>query len=495
MLWEWHVASRLVTHEIPAQLWSCSPLPQPLSLRAALRLVHPHDRQEVMRRARAAIARPAPYAQHFRVLLGDPPVTVWMEHHGTVICDEAGRAVRLESVLIDITAQRQAMDALALADRRKDEFLATLAHELRNPLTAIVAAAKLLSGAPLDPSTISSCIEMIRRQAAQMGRLADDLLDLSHVVRDRLALRRERIDLKECIQTAIEAAREPLRARQHRLQVTLPAGRVVLEADSVRLGQLFGNLLSNAIKYTPERGVIEIVLERAASWASVRIRDSGIGIAADNLPHVFEPFYQAEDTLLHTQGGLGIGLALARRIVLLHGGSIAAHSDGHGQGSEFIVRLPLLSEGQSGAFAPRPLEAAAPQSGRTARPMHILVADDNVDVAEALALSLRMIGHEVSVAYDGDEALVAAERCKPEVALLDIGMPKRAGHEVAAQLRQQSGREGRALLLIALTGWNTRDLEGRIDMSVFDAQILKPPDIDAIRRLIETQAEAGLSCH
>lgn len=489
LLWQYHLAAREVVLQIPAQLWGDSPPPERLSLRAALRLVHPHDRHEVLERARSALARQAPYMQHFRVLLGQPSAALWMEHHGGVLCDAEGRVVVVEGVMVDITSHRQAMDALALADRRKDEFLATLAHELRNPLTAIGAAARLLGGVRLDTSTVNSCIDMIRRQAAQMGRLADDLLDLSHVVRDRLALKRERIDLRDCIRTAIEATQESLRARGHQMQLTLPPNRVQLDADPVRLSQLFGNLLTNAIKYTPYGGLIEVLLEREGSWADLRVRDSGIGISAENLPHVFEPFYQAGNSLQHTQGGLGIGLALARRIVLLHGGSIEAHSAGPGRGSEFRVRLRLLSEADAWAFSAADEQAAHPLD-HSMHPQRILVADDNTDVAEALALSLRMVGHDVLVAYDGEQALSAAERFKPEVALLDIGMPKRGGHEVAAQLRRRGAAGSRPLFLIALSGWNTRDLESRIDMSVFDSQILKPPDIDAIRRLIESRTDS-----
>jgi signal transduction histidine kinase/ActR/RegA family two-component response regulator len=488
MVWQWDPSTRQITHEVPQQLWMQTPLRAPLGVRAALRLVHADDRGEVLARARTAIERRTPYVQHIRMMLGDPPAPVWLEHHGTVICDDRGDVTCLEGILIDITPHRQALDALALADRRKDEFFATLAHELRNPLTAIAAAAQALSTSLLDTSGTRICIEMIRRQAAQLSRLADDLLDLSHVVRDRLTLKRERVDLIETVKTAVEATQEALKARRHNLQLVLPPARFELDADPVRLIQLFGNLLTNAIKYTPDAGTIGISVEREGSSVRVHVRDSGIGIGSEHLPHLFEPFYRANNSLVRTEGGLGIGLALALRIALLHGGSIDVHSTGHGKGSEFVVRLPLLSEEQSRAAGSKGPERVAPLPARSEHPLHILVADDNADVAEALALSLRMSGHEVHVALDGEAALALADKFQPQVALLDITMPKRGGHEVGSEIRARAWAAHRGVFLVALTGWNTRDLGTRIDMSVFDTQIVKPPDIEAIRRLVEERA-------
>ena len=489
MVWEYDLRSGRIEHRLACELFGARSLPTPLRLRQALRLVLAEDRREVIARARAAVEHRTPYVQHFRLSFvsagAGAGAPIWVEHHGEVLSSR-GRARCLLGTMVDITAHKQALDTLAVADRRKDDFLATLAHELRNPLTAISAAAKLLRTVALEPQQMSNCVDMIHRQSSQLGRLVDDLLDLSHVVRNRLELKRERTDLRDPIKTALEAIAEPLRVHRHQLNFQLPERQLMLDADPVRLGQLFGNLLTNAVKYTPQAGRIDVSAERAGEWALVRVRDSGLGIAAEHLPHVFEPFYQVDHSLAHAHGGLGIGLALVRRIAQLHGGSVSVHSAGLGQGSEFTVRLPLLPEESVGA-GPGPIGVGLPR--RTDRPLRILVADDNADVAETLSLSLQMFGHEVQVALDGEEALRLAEQFRPQAALLDVGMPKRAGHEVARELRSRPWATQNHLLLVALTGWNARELQDRFDMSAFDANLVKPPDIDAVRRLIEGTLE------
>ena len=486
IVWECDLRTHAVTHVVPAQMLAPQPINTPTPLTRVLRLVHAEDRREVVARARAAVEHCAPYVQHFRICPGADAAPMWVEQHGSVVCDDAGHALRLEGAMIDITAHKQALDVLAVADRRKDEFLATLAHELRNPLTAIGAAAQLLQTVALDTTQIHSCVAMIRRQAGQLRRLIDDLLDLSHVVRDRLELQLERCDLRDAIATSAEAIGELLRAHRHQLLLQMPAQPIEVYADQARLSQLFGNLLTNAVKYTPDEGRIELAAEQAGQWVQVRVCDSGMGIAPEHLLHLFEPFYQADNSLAHAHGGLGIGLALVRRIAQLHGGSVSVYSAGPGQGSQFEVRLPLAAADrpvrQSGSFS-------AVGTARAAHCLRILVADDNADVAETLSLSLRMRGHEVRVAFDGEEALRLADQFRPDAALLDVGMPKRAGHEVAREIRARSWARQNHILLVALTGWNARDLQGRIDMSAFDSQMLKPPDIDAIKLLIENARE------
>jgi signal transduction histidine kinase/CheY-like chemotaxis protein len=487
IVWEYDLATRQVTYAVSDHMPGLRPAQLPATQRQVMRLVHADDRREVLARARAAIEHRAPYVQHFRMLItsGDA-APLWVEHHAAVVCDDSGRAVRLEGAIIDITAHKQALDVLAVADRRKDEFLATLAHELRNPLTAIGAAAQLLQTVALDTTQLHRCVDMIRRQAGQLHRLVDDLLDLSHVIRDRLELKLGRMDLRDAISTAIEATGEALKAHRHQLQVQMPAQPVELYADHVRLSQLFGNLLTNAVKYTPDGGRIEVLIECNNQWVTVRVRDSGLGIAAGHLPHLFEPFYQADSSLMHAHGGLGIGLALVRRIAQLHGGSVSVHSAGPGEGSEFTVRLPLVPEGEL-HLQHDSTHAAAPT--RAEQSLRILVADDNADVAETLSLSLRMRGHEVRVALDGEQALQLAEQFHPHAALLDVGMPKRAGYEVAREIRARPWASQNGILLVALTGWNARELKARCDMSAFDSQMDKPPDFDAIKRLIESNRE------
>lgn len=482
--WECDLATGRLTHREDVQVFGARPLPATLGYRRALAMVHPEDRDAVLRRLRAAIERPEPFIHHFRLMLRGASNPLWVEQHGCVVCDAQNRAIGLRGAVIDISAHKQALDALAVADRRKDDFLATLAHEIRNPLSAIGTAAQVLRSAALDPKQAGACIDMIRRQAAHLGRLVDDLLDISRVIRDRLDLKRERLDLRSAVSAALEAASSDINARKQRIEVSLPPEPVYVEGDAVRLAQVFGNLLSNAAKYTPQGGEIRVAAERNGRWAIVRVRDSGIGIAPEHLPHVFEPFYQVDSSLAHAQGGLGIGLALVRRIAEFHGGSAEVHSEGRGTGSEFTVRLPL--DGKPRPSEPAHLLGAASLNLSASPALRVLIADDNSDVAEAMALALRAWGHHVSVALDGEEALRIADDTHPHVALLDLGMPKREGHEVAREIRHRPWAAEQETVLVALTGWNPANLHERIDLSAFDAQIVKPTDVDVVSRLIQS---------
>lgn len=482
--WECDLATGRITHALAADVLGIPPPASPLPLKCALRFVHRGDRHDLLARVRTGLSLREPFVHHFRLESGQAAAMVWMENHAEIVCDWRGRPVRLGGALIDITAHRRALDALAVADRRKDTFIATLAHELRNPLTAIATATHLLRDPQLAATQASGCVEMIRRQAAHLAHLVDDLLDVSRVIHDRFELKRERVDLNAVVATAIEATAELVRARRHALDVSLPPGPVELEGDPVRLTQMAGNLLTNAAKYTPEGGRITVLVERDARSATFRVRDTGIGIEPGELPHLFELFYQVDSSLSHARGGLGIGLALVQRIAQLHGGTVAAHSAGPGRGSEFVVRLPLAADPPP---EPRKPTSADPALIRTDRPLRILVADDNADVAEAMALTLRMCGHDVVVAYDGDEALRLADEVRPQVALLDVGMPKREGHHVAKEIRRRAWAAECRTLLIALTGWNSPELAGRAaDMSAFDTHIVKPSDIEVINHLIES---------
>jgi len=476
--WEYTLKTGLLTHHTPAEIYGH--LPSPLPLKRALRFVHPEDRRTLLSRVRACTQRGEPFIQHFRAVPGTSPHPLWVELHGTVVRDAAGVPVRVSGAMVDITAHKQAVDALAVADRRKDDFLATLAHELRNPLTAIGTAAHLLRNTHLESKQMSACVDMIRRQASHLARLVDDLLDISRIIRDRLELQRERLDVCACVMSALDAVRTSFTSKHHELHIALPHERIEVEGDKVRLAQVFANILTNAAKYTPERGSIAITVERSSRWVMIRVRDSGIGITPADLPHVFDAFYQVDASLAHARGGLGIGLALVRRIAELHGGAVEAHSEGLGRGSEFVVRLPLAEQPAGGAESP----AKADVTLFTDRPLRILVADDNADVAEAIALTLRMCGHEVAVALDGEEALRIADELHPQVALLDVGMPGREGHEVAREIRRRAWALRDGAFVIALTGWNPAELRGRLDMSAFDEQIVKPTDMEVVNRLI-----------
>jgi PAS domain S-box-containing protein len=383
----------------------------------------------------------------------------------------------------DITARKAAEQGLRDADRRKDEFLATLAHELRNPLAPIRNAVHILiSRGAADPQLARSHT-MIDRQVRIMARLLDDLLDVSRISRNRLELKPERVDLRSVVDAAIEISAPLVEAGGHTLTVTLPDEPVHLHADPVRLAQVFANLLNNAAKYTDRAGKITLSAEREAADVVVSIKDTGIGISAQALPRVFEIFSQAASALDRAQGGLGIGLSLVKGLVELHGGSVLARSDGPGKGSEFVVRLPAV--GPEPARTPPPAaEPAAPQARR-----RILVADDNEDSADSLAMLLKLQGHEVATAYDGEAALAAADAMRPDVALLDIGMPKLDGFELCRRIREQPW--GNDVHLLAVTGWGQEDDVRCAEEAGFDQHLVKPVDLNELARLLASVPKRG----
>jgi PAS domain S-box-containing protein len=378
---------------------------------------------------------------------------------------------------------RQYAQDLAEADRRKDEFLAMLAHELRNPLAPIRNAATVLrrtNGS--DREVIGQATEMIERQLNQMVRFVDDLLDVSRVSRGTIELRKQQTELASVIHHAVEAARPAYDGRGHELTLTLSKEPVYLDVDPARLAQVVGNLLSNASKFTDPGGHISLTAGREGQQAVVRVRDTGIGIAPENLSRIFDLFTQLDTSLERSQSGLGIGLTLVKRLVEMHGGTIEAYSPGIGQGSEFVVRLPVLE------MASKPLP---PDSGNARPPQvnarRILVVDDNHDSATSLAMLLKLSGHETHTAHDGLEAIETAAAIRPDVVLLDIGMPKLNGYEAAREIRQQAW--GKNILLVALTGWGQEENQQRSREAGFNGHLVKPVELSAlIRILAESQS-------
>jgi PAS domain S-box-containing protein len=364
------------------------------------------------------------------------------------------------------------------ADRRKDEFLAMLSHELRNPLAPIRNALHLISlpGAPAE--TAARAREVLGRQVQHLVRLVDDLLDVSRVMRGRIELRKEPVELASVVARAVETAQPLIDAAGHQLAVSLPAEPLRVEGDLVRLAQVVANLLNNAAKYTERGGRVTLRVGPADGMAMLSVKDTGIGIAPELLPHVFDLFVQADQSLARSQGGLGIGLTLVRSLTELHGGSVQARSEGPGRGSEFIIRLPLLS-GQTAAAPPPETDggAAARPAGR-----RILVVDDNVDAAESLAALLRLTGHEVWTAYDGPAALDAARTRRPDTVLLDIGLPGLSGYDVARRLRTEPGLE--QALLVAVTGWGQDEDRRRAREAGFDHHLTKPVEPVALEALL-----------
>jgi len=366
------------------------------------------------------------------------------------------------------------------ADRRKDEFLATLAHELRNPLAPIRNAIQILKAkGPPEPELVWGR-EVIDRQVQHMTRLLEDLLDVSRISHNKLELRREKVELAELIRHAVETSRPAIEAGGHDLTLELSREPVFINVDPVRVAQVFSNLLSNAAKYTRSGGHIRVIEERKGSDVVVTVEDDGVGISRDMLPFVFEMFSQAQRMLENSQGGLGIGLSLVRSILELHGGSIEARSDGPGTGSRFIVRLPLVVEPM---LAPE--RSSIPESKRTETlARRILVVDDLKDSADTLALLFRAMGHHVETAYDGEAAARVAHAFRPEIVLLDIGMPKMNGYEVCRNLRATNW--GASVYLVALTGWGQNDDRARTEEAGFDAHLVKPADPETLIRLVDS---------
>jgi signal transduction histidine kinase len=359
------------------------------------------------------------------------------------------------------------------ANREKDEFLAMLAHELRNPLGPIVHAAEILAQhAPLEEAP-RRAVAMIDRQARHMGRLLDDLMDVARITRGRVGLRSETLDLREPVAHAVEAQRPAFEAKGQHLSLASSDTPVWVLGDPARLQQVVGNLLHNARKYTPTGGRIRVTLQRSGSTAEVQVEDDGIGVAREHLPSIFDLFVQANPTLARTEGGLGIGLTLARGVVDLHGGQLSVASEGLGRGARFTVTLPVAT---ADLRPPVPPAAVAPPLTR-----RILVVEDNADGREALATLLRLAGYEVEEAATGGEAIAAAARHPPDVVLLDIGLPDLDGYQVATALRASLGDRVR---LIALTGYGQPGDRERVRGAGFDAHLLKPVGLEAISRTV-----------
>lgn len=371
---------------------------------------------------------------------------------------------------------RQMASDLVKADQRKNAFLATLAHELRNPLAPILSALAVIKRAGHDQAIVQRSRVVMERQALHMVRLIDDLLDMGRINSDKLELRLEPVALGDILNQALEACVPVLEASDHHATLSLPPGPVMLHADALRMVQVFVNLLTNAAKFTPGGGSIAIDAVVEGKQVVVSVSDSGIGIPADMLDEIFEMFSQVEQSLTRQQQGLGIGLTLVKRMVLMHGGSVSAHSEGPGQGSRFLVCLPLTEMPAQSAAAP-----AAPAQ-QDAGPLRVLVVDDNRDAADAVAVLLSLAGHEVDVAYDGPEALRRTLQRQPHVMLLDIGMPGMGGYEVCRSVRQQPG--GDRVRMVALTGWGNEDDRKASREAGFDAHVVKPVDDKTLKAIV-----------
>jgi PAS domain S-box-containing protein len=425
-----------------------------------------------------------------RALRAGAPVP--SEHRGTLVArggderpvddsafpirDAQGRLAGAVLVFRDITERKRSEDALREADRRKDEFLAVLAHELRNPLAPLRNALQVLRLAGSDRATVEQVSALMDRQVRQMVRLIDDLLDVSRITRDKLELRKERVDVKEVIDAALEMSAPTVSRYRQRVELTLGPRCPALECDRARLVQTLDNLITNAAKYSDPGGLISIAAEASGDKLRIRVKDAGIGIPRHMLERVFDMFTQVDRSLERSRSGLGIGLTLVRRIVELHGGTVTATSAGAGKGSEFVVLLPAATA------ALRPAAAPAPELDAAARPRRVLVADDNEDSAESMMRTLRAVGHEVRTAFDGEQCVAEGRAFLPEVVLLDIGMPRLNGYDAARRIRTEPW--GRGVLLIAMTGWGQEEDRRRARDAGFDHHLVKPVDFAHLERLL-----------
>jgi signal transduction histidine kinase/CheY-like chemotaxis protein len=412
----------------------------------------------------------------------------------TFVAAESGRRYDDADLTVALDlAQRAAVaienarlyQAVREADRRKEEFLALLGHELRNPLAPIRNALYVLKLPGADAAVVERARGMMERQVEYMVRLVDDLLDVSRIVRGKVDLRPESVEVAAVVARAVETSQPLIDAEGHRLTVSLPPEPLWVHGDPVRLAQVVSNLLSNAAKYTERGGQVGLTAAREGGEAVLRVRDTGIGIAPELLPRLFDMFFQAERRTKDAQGGLGIGLALVRGLVERHGGSIEAHSDGPGKGSEFVVRLPLLAMGDGAGGRPQD-NGRRPEAEPA--PRRVLVVDDNVDAADSLALLLRLEGQEVQVAYEGPSALALAEAGPPALAFLDLGMPKMDGYELARAFRASPALKG--TVLVAVTGWGQPEDRQRTREAGFDHHLVKPVEPGTLRRLLSGRREA-----
>ena len=413
----------------------------------------------------------------------------WMAYKVLTLSDNGDEPVAFATVSQDVTERKRLEDDLrklaadlSETDRRKNEFLATLAHELRNPLAPMSNMLEVVKHADGDIQILERAHDTIERQLAQMVRLVDDLLDLNRITHDRLELRKREVELSSVILQAVEVARPLFDLAEQKLTVALPDEPVYLNADPARLAQVFGNLLNNSSKYTKPKGSIWLSVQLIDSEVLVTVKDNGWGIPADKLGKIFDMFMQVDRSSERSQSGLGIGLTLVKRLTEMHGGSIEAKSAGEGQGSEFVVRLPILG---------KPTEVGTPQPdtvSQSPQVRRILIVDDNKDSADSLAMLLEITGNQTYQAHDGVEAIEAIEKYRPEVVLLDIGLPKLNGHEVCRRVRERSW--GKEIVIIALTGWGQEEDRRKSENAGFDGHLVKPVDYDKLLKLLSKSEDS-----
>jgi PAS domain S-box-containing protein len=466
-----HTAWRSLRHD---QIFGYEALLPVWTYEMFLQHVLEDDRPRVEGSFQRALATHQDWNFECRIRRIDGPVR-WIWACGKSLNDASGHPIRMFGVVTDITERKQAEQELRDNARRKDEFLAMLAHELRNPLAPVRNAVEILKHANTDPARITWCTDIIDRQVTHLTGLVDDLLDVSRINRGQIELKKEALEIRDCIQPAIETSLPLIDARKQKLAITLPADLLWVEGDRIRLTQVVSNLINNAAKYTEEGGQISLSVEASGKAVCIRVSDNGCGIDPGDLSNLFDLFYQAERNLDRSQGGLGIGLSIVSNLVEMHGGNVQAYSAGLNQGSEFVVRLPQMMPGETST-------SLTTVPGVSAQKCRILVVDDYRDVAESLAMLLEIDGHQVSICNEGPAALEIARTERPDIILLDIGLPEMSGYSVAQELRRNS--ELARTLLIAMTGYGRFEDREKSRAAGFDEHLVKPIDYEKLRELL-----------
>jgi PAS domain S-box-containing protein len=491
---------RLLADAIPSIVWTAAPdgtltfanrrwleysgQPPEASLTAPSELLHPDDRDRALASWRQALGSGEPFEIEVRRRRHDG-VYRWFVARAEPLRDADGHIVAWFGMTTDIHDQKELQERLRQSDVRNSELLATLAHELRNPLAPIRNSLHILRLAGHDPANREKAIAMIDRQVKQLVHYVDDLLDVSRLDRGRIQLRRERVNLTDVVRVALETAQPEIDARRHMLSVSMPPEPAIVDGDPVRLVQVIANLLDNAAKYTAPGGEIALSARRERDAVIVAVRDGGLGIAPERLANIFDMFGQATPASGRSHGSLGIGLSVVRSLVQMHGGSVEARSEGLGHGSEFIVRLPLAG---SGTDLTSVTESRALTDAVSAGAAHrILVVDDNEDSARSLGTILRLLGHDVHLAHDGSAALEVARALKPDIVVMDIGMPGSDGYQVAQLLRKEG--DFAQTTLIALTGFGQSEDRVRAIEAGFDDHLVKPADFDSLRQALASRRQ------
>ena len=446
--------------------------------------IHEDDRATTREAIDSSIGHKTPYDIVYRTVDPATREVKWIRALGGADYADDGSPLRFDGVTVDVTAHERDQQRLALLnqqlreqDKRKDEFIATLSHELRNPLSPILAAAKIVTSAAVSPAQLKRAQSIIERQLNRMALLLDDLLDVARITQGKLKLKKEVVILTDLIDAAIESVRPLLETKSQLLLSHLPPRPVEVVGDALRLSQVISNLLMNAVKYSPMGGRIDLTCSAEGEALSIAVKDNGVGIPRESIDGVFQMFTQLDGESDRAQGGLGIGLALVKGLAELHGGTVEARSEGKGHGSEFVVRLPLTKPAAPPKTAPLPPPLEASPKRR-----RILVADDNPDAAGSLAMLLELEGHDVRVAHLGRAALSLAETFRPDTVFLDIGMPDLSGYEVARLLRDASWTQ--SLRLIALTGWGQESDRLRAMEAGFDHHLVKPVDLKRLEEIL-----------